>query len=121
MDIDSRGGHGKYTFYILPTLSFPIFNKILEIKTNNGEVKEQIVSVEGYIYDINHINNRNTILLSSELGENATVICDMQKNQRTLLTNLNKGELVTIKGIYKGSLNDVILLNCILSNEPSNE
>jgi hypothetical protein len=41
----------------------------------------------------------------------------MQKSQKGLLQNIELGELVTIKGVLKGSLKDVILLNCIISNQ----
>lgn len=86
-------------------------------KTAFSDFKESVVAVEGFVEDINSLNNRQTVILRGKEHMNASVICDMQKDQTVLLDSLEVGELVTIKGIFKGALKDIILLNCIIFNQ----
>ncbi len=76
---------------------------------------EQIVEIEGVVREINYLNNRITILLSSGTSENAFVICDMQNNQSEEISNINPTDTIKLKGIFKGFLEDAIFLNCIIS------
>ena len=88
---------------------------------NEDNLIENVVLVEGVIQDINSLNNRTTIILKGKKDTDKLVICDMQKNQKIAINNLNLGDEITIKGIFKGTLNDVILLNCIIPQPKTNE
>lgn len=77
----------------------------------NTDLIEQVILIEGIVEDINGLNQRNTVILKGE-DTKRFVICDMQKSENLAL--LNVGDTVTIKGILKGTLKDVILLNCII-------
>ncbi|GGI56425.1 hypothetical protein GCM10011444_07340 [Winogradskyella haliclonae] len=88
---------------------------------NEDNLIEDIVLVEGVIQDINNLNNRSTIILKGKKDTDRLVICDMQKNQKLAINNLNLGDEISIKGIFKGTLNDVILLNCIIPQPKTNE
>lgn len=77
----------------------------------NTDLIEHVISIEGIIEDINDLNHRNTVILKGK-DSKRFVICDMQKSENVTL--LNVGDTVTIKGILKGTLKDVILLNCII-------
>ena len=82
---------------------------------------ENVVLVEGVIQDINNLNNRSTIILKGKKDTDRLVICDMQKNQKLTTNSLNLGDEISVKGILKGTLNDVILLNCIIPQPKTNE
>lgn len=92
-----------------------------QIDLNDSNVKERVVVVEGIIEDINNLNNRHTVILKGKERTNTLVICDMQDTQRLALEHLKVGDNLAIKGILKGSLKDIILLNCIISNSKTNE
>lgn len=74
----------------------------------------KIIEVEGLVEDINTLNGTITIILRSQL-ENYGVICDMNQ---LLFKSKNKkikvGTKIIVKGICKGILKDVILLNCVI-------
>ena len=76
---------------------------------------EQIVEIEGVIKEINYRNNRITIYLGSNNNTKAFVICDMQKNQKEEILNLNQKDTIKLKGVFKGFLEDAIFLNCVIS------
>ena len=82
--------------------------------------KGKIVEVYGIIKEITFVNKTNTIILQSD-HKNFNVLCDMQFDSSEGLQNLSVGQKVTIKGICKGFLHDVILLNCMLINTVNNE
>lgn len=92
-----------------------------ELGFNESSFKESVIAVKGFVEDINYLNNRLTVVLSGEEPFNISVICDMQKDQTDILQKLELGEEVTIKGILKGSLKDIILLNCIIYNQTTND
>lgn len=77
----------------------------------NTDLIEHVILIEGIVEDINDLNHRNTVILKGK-DTKRFVICDMQKSENLAL--LNVGDTVTIKGILKGTLKDVILLNCII-------
>ena len=79
----------------------------------------KIIEVEGYIKEITFLNARNTIILNSKT-ENFGVICDINPNQKEKINQLKTHQKIRVKGICKGFLKDVILLNCaidLLTNE----
>lgn len=82
-----------------------------------SDFKEHVVAIEGFVEDVNSLNNRQTVILRDKDNRNTSVICDMQKDQTVLLDSLELGDQVTIKGIFKGALKDIILLNCIIFNQ----
>jgi len=93
-------------------------DEIIEVlRLDKSSFKEDVITVEGFVKDINYLNKRQTVLLTGKENTSISVICDMQKSQTKLLQNLELGKLTTIKGVLKGSLKDVILLNCIISNQ----
>lgn len=75
---------------------------------------EDVIQVEGIVKEINYLNDRYTIILKGKDDVNSFVICDMQKSK--LLKKSELGSEIKIKGILKGALKDIILLNCIIVN-----
>lgn len=88
-------------------------------KEANHLYSEKIIQVSGTIKDITFLNDRTTIILNTEF-KNFGVICDINKNQENKLKQLHKNQPITIKGICKGFLKDVVLLNCTI-DLPQNE
>jgi hypothetical protein len=79
----------------------------------------KIIEVTGYVKEITFLNNRNTIILNSKT-EIFGVICDVNPNQKEKIELLKEHQKIRVKGICKGFLKDVILLNCsidLMSNE----
>ncbi len=87
----------------------------IEKKTIDSIVAEDIIGVEGVIQEINTLNNKQTIFLSNSGGD-SSVLCDMQNNQIDKINDLKLGDTIRIKGVFKGYLKDVILLNCVITN-----
>lgn len=73
----------------------------------------KIIEVRGEIKEISFINERITVILSSN-NKTFGVLCDMNPNQKEKIKKLSKNETITVKGICKGFLKDVILLDCII-------
>jgi len=90
-------------------------------RLDHKELIETVVKIEGTIEDINFLNDRSTIILSDKKYEGFSAICDMQKAQSLKFKDLKLGDTITIKGILKGALKDIILLNCIIVNNQPDE
>lgn len=78
----------------------------------------KIIAVSGFIKEISFLNNRNTIILNSNT-ETFGVICDVNPNQKEKIKLLKKHQKISVKGICKGFLKDVILLNCSIDLIPN--
>lgn len=111
----------KWVSETVPNNNFTVDYLTEEVFENESSVKETVVTVHGFVEDINFLNNRNTVILRGEIDLKNSVICDMQKGQTEFLSTLKIGQLVTVKGILKGSLKDIILLNCLISNQTTND
>lgn len=85
-------------------------------KKANSMYIDEVVEVSGSIEKISILNQRNTIFLDLE-NTNSTIICDMEEFQKGQVGRDVVGEKVKIKGLCKGFLEDVILLNCFLVYE----
>ncbi len=93
---------------------FTINELILEHKTETfKQFVEKAIEVEGVIKEITFRNDKYTIILS-EKNHNTLVLCEMQIDQNQKMTKLNVDEKIKIKGVLKGVLMDVIVLNCII-------
>ncbi len=82
---------------------------------------ESIVEMEGVIKEINGLNGRLTILLEGGENESPSIICDMQANQKEIVSNLKLKDTIRVKGVFKGLLKDAVFLNCIISDNQRND
>lgn len=74
---------------------------------------EQAIEVDGILKQIKYKNNIYTLYLTD--GSNKTyILCELQNDQIKKVPNLVIGEHIKIKGVLKGHLKDIILLNCII-------
>ncbi len=80
---------------------------------------EKAIEVQGPIKEITYKDGKVTILLDGDIS-NKLIICEMQSNQYRSMDTLNIGDIVNIKGVFKGVLLDAILLNCILIDKNTN-
>lgn len=92
--------------------------------TNNEEISNdlyagKIIEVTGTIKEITDLNDRITVILNSN-SNRFGVICDINSNQKGKIKQLQQLQKITVKGICKGFLKDVILLNCTI-DLPTNE
>lgn len=92
---------------------------------NNEEVANQqytnkVLEITGIVKDITYTNSRNTIILYGNQPD-SNVICDVEIHQQNEVKKRMINNTVKIKGVCKGLLKDVIILNCILINTPENE
>jgi len=95
---------------------------VLGIENKDSEIEKFIehkLEVSGYLKEIIHENNNYAILLKGTKGRN--VLCQMEQSEVYKLDNLKNNQKITIRGVYKGYLNDVILLNCELLETSVNE
>ncbi len=80
----------------------------------NTIYKSKLVEVEGVVKKVNFLNGRITVFLNGV--STSSVLCDMTKSQLKIAKKLKKDQKVKLKGVCKGFLNDVIMLNCMLIN-----
>lgn len=73
---------------------------------------DKAIEVEGELKELTYKNNTYSLLLTCD-NSDRLVLCEMQKDEADKVENLKIGTSVKLKGIYKGSLLDAILLNCI--------
>ena len=86
---------------------------------SNKRYTGKIIEVTGFVKEISFLNNRITLILSSNTNSYG-VICDVNSSQKEKINKLKKNQKILVKGICKGFLKDVILQNCyidILTNE----
>ncbi len=74
---------------------------------------EKAIEVKGTLKEVHSKNNIYTLYISD--GSNKTyILCEMQKDQIHKIPHLKIGDKILVKGILKGHLLDIILLNCII-------
>ncbi len=80
----------------------------------------KIVEITGRVKEVTFLNNRNTVIL---YGQNTSsgIICDFGTNQLEEIKGLIKNQKITVKGVCKGFLKDVVILNCLLMKTDLNE
>lgn len=74
----------------------------------------KIIEVVGVLdkIEVNQDSSLNLVLASGDPMGN--IICTFEKNSDLQSSNLKTGDNITIKGICKGMLLDVLLNNCVL-------
>ena len=77
---------------------------------------EKAIEIKGILKEKNKKRGKLTLLLTGEKNTKF-ILCEMQDDQADKIQNLDIGTQVLIKGIFKGSLLDAILLNCILIDQ----
>lgn len=85
-------------------------------KKSNELYAGKILEVVGFVSEISLLNNRHTILLYIE-NEKSGIICDVHNSQIEKIKKLKKHQKIKIKGLCKGFLKDVVLLNCYIDLE----
>lgn len=93
-------------------------DELVNAYTNNEEKSDslyagKIMEVSGSIKEITFLNDRTTVILKSNT-HNFGIICDINPNEKEKIPHLKQHQSVTVKGICKGFLKDVILLNCTI-------
>jgi len=72
--------------------------------------------INGTIKEINYRNNRCTIILDSNY-KGRYVICDMKPKEKEGISQLQTGQHISLQGICRGALLDVIMQDCTLLNQ----
>lgn len=99
---------------IEPKMLYSADNLISTLQSEKKHNRESVIAVSGTVYEINTINKRITILLKGNEAQETFVICDMNSNQNSSIKTIKKGDSILIKGLLKGILKDVIMLNCVI-------
>lgn len=81
---------------------------------------DEVIEVVGSIKEISFLNEKTTIFLNSDFN-NASFICELNDVEKEKLKTLKKNDTIKIKGICKGFLKDIVLLNCFLDTIKTNE
>lgn len=93
-------------------------NELIDFYLQSEEITSQlytgkIIEVSGFVKEVTFLNNRNTVILYSK-HKTSGVICDIDPSQAEKIKNIKKHQKIVVKGICKGFLKDVILLNCYI-------
>ncbi len=97
-----------------------IENFLMDEEKADETYVNKVIEITGIVKEVSFLNNRNTLILQGD-NESPGIICDMNPDQLTAITKIRKGDRVRVKGICKGFLKDVIVLNCILTDQQPNE
>ncbi len=81
---------------------------------------EKLVEVEGVVEKVSFLNNRHTILLKGDTFTQNFILCDMAADEDNPTQKVVKGDTLKLRGVCKGFLLDVILLNCTRIDEAKN-
>lgn len=95
-----------------------VANFLSNKKEANKLYTDKIIEVTGYVEEVTFLNNRKTVLLYTE-NKKSGIICDINKNEIEKVNQLKKHQQIMVKGVCKGFLKDVILLNCYLDLKPN--
>ncbi|MDF1550559.1 MAG: hypothetical protein P1P88_22245 [Bacteroidales bacterium] len=94
-----------------------LFNKFEQDENQaNATYIDKIIEVSGTIAEIQKNQDNNLIIILRENDEMFGVICTM-KEHKLDTNNTNTRDKISIKGICKGYLSDVILNDCIIIKE----
>lgn len=74
---------------------------------------EKAIEIKGTLKEVHLKNNSYTLFISNK-NSKTFVLCELQKDQINKIPHLKIGQDILIKGILKGHLLDIILLNCII-------
>ncbi len=99
---------------VQPSNVYTVTQLISESRSAKKTDGQEVIAVKGTVHEVNTVNGRNTILLKGDMADEAFVICDMNTNQSTTAPSVKRGDSVLIKGLLKGILKDVIMLNCVV-------
>jgi len=91
---------------------------LLDEETSNKLYTGKIIEVIGFVKEITFLNNRNTVILYSK-NITSGIICDVHPSQVEKIKHLKEHQKILVKGICKGFLKDVILLNCYIDINPN--
>lgn len=83
-----------------------------ELQTNK-KYAEQVIQVQGQVIHTEWVKDHYVVTLDGGNLE-AGIICHMLPDQDELVTGLQKGREINVKGICTGYLLDVMLVKCIL-------
>lgn len=102
----------------VPTVANLTVDELLEQLSveNANDLKQyldQAIVVSGYIKQVTTRDNITTVLLQDKAYKNF-ILCELQNNTHQQDLDLMPGQKIKVKGIYKGALMDVILLNSII-------
>lgn len=86
-------------------------------KLANDTYTEKMIEVHGVVEEISLLNNRHTILLRGDKFEQNFILCDMAYESKEGKERITKGDTIKLKGVCKGYLLDVIMLNCVPIDE----
>ncbi|WP_343488324.1 hypothetical protein [Allomuricauda sp. d1] len=106
---------------VAPIAFYSADELINDLKNDESFPKEGVVSVKGFIKETNTKNGKFNILIRGNTNRNHYIICEMNESFENSKFGLSEGDAIDIKGVLKGYLNDVILLNCVMNNTLQNE
>ncbi len=74
---------------------------------------DKVIEVSGVLKKVTKLKKRYSLLINN--GEDETyILCEMQLNENAKIPELKLNQNVTVKGVFKGVLLDIIVLNCII-------
>lgn len=97
--------------------SFTSNELLSELKHKDDYLKlyvDKTIEIESNILNITYKYGKYTLILYGNEHE-TMIMCEIQEDQNNKIEQLKIGQNIKVKGVLKGVLLDVILLNCILT------
>lgn len=76
---------------------------------------EKAIEIKGTIKKVVYRDGVASVIITA--SDKNCIACQMQKNQKEMVSKMKIGDTIIVKGIYKGVLLDAILLQCLVLNE----
>lgn len=86
--------------------------ELVDKATVHDSLIDKSIVVYGIVKEKLSTNNKHALLLEGSNEKN--ILCQLNENQIVKTKDIEINEQVKIRGIYKGKLSDLILLNCEL-------
>lgn len=93
---------------------------LINEKEANNLYNNKAIKITGIVKEITYLNQRNTIFLDTK-HKSSNIICDLNDSEKKKLDQIKAGQKITIIGICKGFLKDIIILNCDIQTKQKNE
>lgn len=126
----TAGGIGYYLFNkphqsiksVDADFQVPALELVTQFQDNedasNKKYLGKVIEVNGSVSDI-ATDEKGVLNITLQGSDLAGVTCQFEKANQESALQLKKGQSVSIKGICTGILMDVVLVDCVVSSNPS--
>jgi hypothetical protein len=100
------------------TATIDAINLLKEFQKNetsaNQKYLDKVIIVKGKVREVKENQSSEMVIILESNDVMSTVSCTVESSQKSAFIKLSKGDIVRIKGLVTGFLEDVVLIKCFL-------